>query len=324
MRRNTILQNENLTDLRDIFLDEVISIAREDKDFIFLTIDMGANFLSKLKEEFPERCLNIGISEQNAILMAAGLAACGKKVFVYGITSFTVLRSIEQIKIDICHMDYPIVIAGMGTGFTYGTDGPTHYAVDDISIIGSLPEIQIFCPNDRYSTRALTRKAYESGRPTYLRLEKGTRKDIYAPESTFDNNMTLLKSGEHLIVATGIMVERALEIAEELGKEGVSVGVLDIYKLKPLDWLSLDKYTENIKSIFTIEEHVLHGGLGGIISTYLCDKKLFIPRRQFGVPRKILLDCRNREKMLELCGLDKQTLVYKIREEILKINVLDR
>lgn len=313
------MPEQNLTDLRDVFFDEVQHIIKEDPNFVFLTIDMGANLLEDVRHEFPERCINVGISEQSAVSVAAGLALSGKRVFVYGITSFLVLRSLEQIKLDVCYMDAPVTIAGIGTGFTYGTDGPTHYAIDDIALIGALPGIEIYCPNDKTSVRALTRKAYQLRKPVYLRLEKGIRRDIYPADASFDNNMSLLKKGEHLIVATGVMVERALDIASELEKEGISVGVLDVYKLKPLDWQSLDRYTTNIKSIYTIEEHVLHGGLGGIISAYLCDKKMFIPRRQFGVPRKILLDCRNREKMLLLCGVDKKAIIDEIRAEVLKL-----
>ena len=127
-------------DTRDAFFFDLYNIARNDRQVVFLTADMGAYSLARFKKDLPKQYINVGVAEQNMVSVAAGLSLSGKKVFIYSITPFTTFRCFEQIKIDLSGMNLPVVIVGMGTGFTYSGDGPTHHAIHDLAVMRVLPD----------------------------------------------------------------------------------------------------------------------------------------------------------------------------------------
>jgi len=162
-----------MKDIRDAFFDELYEIASKDKDVLFLTADMGAFGLEKFKRDLPNQFINMGVAEQNTVSVAAGLALGGKKVFIYSIASFISQRCYEQIKIDLCQMKLPVTIIGSGPGLTYGSDGPTHHAVNDVVIMSVLPDMTIITAQSPEEAEKAVRMAYESETPVYIRLAKG-------------------------------------------------------------------------------------------------------------------------------------------------------
>lgn len=296
-------------DMRDAFFNELYDLMLYDRNVILLTIDMGAMSLDKIEHDFPLQFINMGIAEQNAISVAAGLAITGKKVFVYGITSFTVLRCLEQIKIDICYMDLPVHIVGIGTGFTYGTDGPTHYAIEDIAIMNTLPNIEIYSPCDAHSTAMLTGLTYLSKKPTYIRIEKGKSEVYHKNTTNFYKCYETLKDGNNVIITTGKMIDTAFKLSEKLSNSvNDTFGVMDIYKLKPINDLELYSVLKNKKCIIVIEEHLKHCGLGSIILNFILNNDLDIPIKIFGVENKDFYEFKNRESILKNCCLDVDSI----------------
>jgi len=148
-------------DIRDAFFDEIYKCAAKDKNVIFIAADMDAFSLRKYKKDLPDQYINIGVAEQNMIAVAAGLALCGKKVFLYAIIPFITFRCLEHIKVNICSMNLPVAIIGVGSGLSFGFDGPTHHAVQDIAVMRVLPEIEILNPSDSASSALCARRAYE-------------------------------------------------------------------------------------------------------------------------------------------------------------------
>src|SRR3989344_2949968 len=179
-------------DIRDAFFDELYRLAKKDSRVMLISDDLDAWGLRKFKEDFPERFINIGVAEQNMIDVAAGLAACGKKVFVYGICSYVTARCLEQIKFSVCSMNLPVVIIGVGAGFSFSFDGPSHHGIHDVGIMRMLPEMTIYNPIDAHSAGMSARMAYAQKSPAYIRLDKGSFLDLHYTRDDLQKGFKIL------------------------------------------------------------------------------------------------------------------------------------
>jgi transketolase len=270
-------------DIRDAFFDELYEIAREDDSVIFMTADMGAFSLERFRRDFPDRFINVGIAEQNMVSVAAGMALEGKKVFIYAIIPFVTLRCLEQIKVDLCVMNLPVVIVGAGAGFTYSNDGPTHHALEDVSVMRALPGMTIYNPSDQISAKYSARNALLASGPVYVRLDKGIFPLLHDESDDLSAGVTLLKGGEDLlIIASGCMTYSAMQIANSLESDGINAGVADVFRLKPID-PCLSELIKRFKAIVTIEEHILSGGFGSSVLELMADAGILSPVKRFGI-----------------------------------------
>lgn len=311
-------QNEiSNIDLRDAFFDEVYLLAKNDPDLIFLTVDMGAFSLERFKKDIPEQFINVGVSEQNIINIASGLALDGKKVFVYGIIPFITFRCFEQIKVNLSALNLPVTIVGIGAGVTYGSDGPTHHATQDIAAMRALPGLTILNPSDSIMTSALAKKAYNSKGPQYIRVERGKAPLLYDAEADFSTGIGTIKNGSDLtIVSTGMMVHRAVEAAQQLGKKSINAGVIDLFRLKPVNKKMLLEILSRSKKIVTLEENSIIGGLGSIVCETLSDNQLDVPLKRLALDDNHCYDYGDREWILKQNGLDVESIVSTILDWI--------
>ncbi len=312
-----------ILDIRDAFFDELHAIAAEDSSVLFLTADMGAFSLEKFKADFPRQFINIGPAEQNLASIAAGLALSGKKVFIYGIASFVSQRCYEQIKIDICAMNLPVVIIGSGPGFAYTSDGITHHATQDISIMRALPKIVIFNPSDHCTASAAAKISYKSNQPFYIRLDKGKFPVLYHKNSDFSQGLALLKKGcDIIIISTGAMVFQAIEIAKDLEKRSISAGVIDLYRVKPLNEELLLAFIKTTSCVVSLEEHFITGGIGSLVSELITDRRISLAFKRIAVPDdKCLVGYGCRDWMHSCYGLDITTvtkIILNWRKELRK------
>ena len=293
----------NKTDIRDAFFDEIYEIGKADRNMLFLTDDMDAFGLRKFVRDFPAQFINIGVAEQNQVNVATGLTLCGKKVFIFGICSFMTMRCFEQIKFNICGMNLPVVVVGVGAGFSFDSDGPALHGTQDIAIMRSLPEMTIYNPPDAMSASAVARLAYEKDGPSYIRLDKGVYPVIYENKHELQNGFKVVRSVQAVnIISTGYMTSVAIRLVEELEKQGVNVGLLDLMRLKPVDPLFY-KTIENTESLITIEENSLIGGLGSIVGELLIDNDSDIKLKRIG-------------------SQDRQFIVYGTRDWLQYLNEL--
>lgn len=302
------------TDIRDAFFDEVYNIAKLDQQVIFLTDDMGAYSLVRFKKDFSNRYINVGIAEQNLISIAAGFALGGKKVFIYGIIPFLTLRCYEQIKVDLCCMNLPVTIVGVGTGLTYGSDGPTHHATSDIAVMRALPGMTILNSSDAICTKAFATIAYKTPSPTYVRLERGKLPRIYDEKTnSFQEGLAEIKEGHDLtIISTGVMVHQALKVSQILAKHSMSAGVVDLYRIKPLNEEMLLKIIDKSKHIITLEENIITGGIGSIVSEVLTDNNRDVPLNRIALPDENCFKVGDRESLYMLYKLDADNVVKTI------------
>lgn len=301
------------SDPRDATFEEIYKLALKDKNVVMLTADTGAR---KFKDfaKLPGQFFNLGICEQNIMSVAAGLTAAGKKVYVFGIGTFVTARCFEQIKVDICCMNCPVTIIGMGTGYGYASDGPTHHIIDDVALMRALPNMTIWSPSDCFSLAMSIQHSYRDGTPAYLRFDKQLFTPVYDVPFAFDLDMSVLREGKDVVfVTTSIMTSRALEIANKL-ESYFDVGLIDICRLKPLNHKLLASLLEGAKHIVTLEEHTIYGGLGSIVREVLCDYQIHVPVKVFGIPDVFRSDVGSREYLCSLDGIDNETIIENVLE----------
>lgn len=299
-------------EMRDAFIAALFLHAKKDRDIVFLTNDYGAPSLDQFREELPEQFVNMGIAEQNIISVAAGMALGGKRVYVYSIASFITLRCLEQIKIDLCCMDLPVTIIGVGGAYGYSADGPTHHATEDIALMRAIAGMQIYCPADANSSERLVDLSLHSSHPMYVRLDKGKYPLLYDRDGDLSAGFSRLREGDDVcIVATGTMVHRAKEAAEELEKHDIRAGVVDTYRVKPFPQ-GLQLLLSKQKRIVSIEEHTLCGGLGSSIAETIGDNDMCIPLKRFGISDDQLYAYGLRDALHQERGIDRIGVVESI------------
>lgn len=303
-----------MKDIRDAFFDEIYNIAAQDKNVIFLTADTDAFSLKRYKKDFPSQFINVGVAEQNMVAVATGLALCGKKVFIYAIIPFITMRCYEHIKATICSMNLPVTIVGAGAGLSFGYDGPTHHAIQDIAVMRTLPEMTILNPCDDISAAACARIAYESKSPVYVRIDKGILPRLYDETDDFANGMKVIRKTTNMnIIGTGFMSHKAVEVADKLKeKYSIDIGVIDLYRIKPLDDISLLALIGQSLYIVTIEENSIVGGIGTIISELSTDNWQDWTLRRVALEDKQHFDYGSREWLHKLYKIDSDSIVEQI------------
>ena len=269
---------------RDALFGRLYEIARDDSDVVIVAADMSAPALDRFRVEMPQQFVNVGIAEQNAILVGSGLALEGKKVFTYAISPFITLRCIEIIRVSCLIQDAPITVVGMSTGLGYSTDGPTHHLLEDIAVMRAFPGIRTISLTDSAMAGAYADiSVRNTSGVLYLRVDKDIYPDVYSPASDFSRGLSRLREGSMgTIVATGPMVHQALEVADNLREEGIDVGVVDLFEI-PIHTSEFLDAVAGTPAIVTVEEHFLPGGLGSAVVETLSDADMKMPVRRVGL-----------------------------------------
>ncbi len=294
-------------DIRDALFDEIYRLGKKDPRVVLITDDLDAWGLRRFKQDFPERFINIGVAEQNMIDVAAGLAACGKRVFVYGICSYVTARCLEQIKFSVCSMNLPVVIIGVGAGFSFSFDGPSHHGTHDIGIMRMLPEMTIYNPIDERSTAYSARSAYTNKTPAYIRLDKGVFPDLYrAGDDLSDGYKIIAPIRGTTVISTGYMTQQIMKIG--------GIGVVDLFRIKPISKKFVADVLKKSKRIITVEENMVTGGIGSAISELLADHNLAISLKRLAVRDHQFDRFGSREWLQSLNGLDLKSVTKAIKK----------
>lgn len=253
--------------MRTAFVEALCLEAAANRDLWLLTGDLGYSVLEGFARQFPERFMNVGVAEQNMISVAAGLAMTGKTVVTYSIVNFTTLRCLEQIRGDVCYHQANVKIAGVGGGFAYGSLGPTHHGIEDLSAICALPGIDVLVPADPHEARVLTREALRRPGPAYLRLGKAGESNIHAAEPPYVRGaMIRVRPGaDALIIATGALVKEALAAAALWAATGREAAVWSCPWLRPFDAAAVAAAAAQFPTILVAEEGVATGGLAAAV-----------------------------------------------------------
>jgi transketolase len=257
-------------DNRTAFAEELVELARADQRIVAVCNDsVGSSNLVAFRHEFPDRLVNVGIAEQNMVGVGAGLAAAGLVPFVCAAAPFLTGRALEQIKADVAYSQHPVVLCGMSPGMAYGQLGPTHHSVEDLSWLRPLPGLDIVVPADRWQTRLAVRQAAADPRPTFLRVGRYEVPDVTGDDDVLERGRFLQqRPGDDVtVIATGTMVSRALDAAEQLAAAGISARVLNATYIAPLDVAAITAAARETRAIVTAEEANVAGGLGAAVAS---------------------------------------------------------
>ncbi|MDY4925797.1 MAG: transketolase C-terminal domain-containing protein [Prevotella sp.] len=274
---------------RKSFTDELLALAKQDKDIIAVTSDArGSVTLGDFANELPGQFVECGIAEQDAVGISAGLAHSGKKVFACGPACFYVARSLEQVKVDMAYSQNPVTILGVSGGIAYGALGATHHSLHDIAVLRTFPGMTIFIPADGQQTKMLVRQLVDYKLPAYVRVGRAAVPEVY-PETKTDfeiGKAIQLHDGDDLtIIACGEPVWHALEAAKRLENDGIQARVIDMsLAIKPCDREAVINAARETGRIITVEEHSRYGGLGGMVAEIVAEEMPGTEMTILGIP----------------------------------------
>lgn len=264
---------------RQVICDTLLAAAKEDQNIIVACSDSrGSGSMTAFFEQFPAQSVEVGIAEQDLVSISAGLASCGKKVFSVSPACFLSTRSYEQAKVDVAYAETNVTLVGISGGISYGALGMTHHSLQDIAAMAALPGMRVYLPSDRFQTKAIVEGLLQDEKPAYIRVSRSASEDLYSEDTVFSGGAKVLREGKDvLFVACGELVAPCLHAAELLGKEGVSAGVVDAYRVKPLNEELILKAAEGVRLVAAAEEHSPYGGLFSMTAQLFsskCPKKV--------------------------------------------------
>ena len=303
--------------MRKSCLNTIYNLAKKNKKILFIGSDLGPGVLSDFKKNFPNRFFMEGVSEQSIIGMSAGLAMEGFKPYVNTISTFLTRRCFEQIVIDLCLHKLPVRLIGNGGGLVYAPLGPTHQAIEDLSLLRTLPNMSIIAPCDANEMKKLIKDTINLKGPLYVRIAKGGDKIITKNNEKikFGKGRLLLKPKDYLIISTGVMAQIALSAAQKINqKRKNSCGVIHLHTVKPIDDKILKKWLPKVKKVVTIEENVLSGGFGSAILEIT--NKLF-PKyshkiKRIGLKDKFIDKYGTQDQLLKANNLTEKNIINNI------------
>jgi transketolase len=272
--------------MRNTVIDCLIEQARIDERIFLVNPDVGFSVLEKFRDEFPDRYLNVGIAEQNAIGVAAGLALSGKIPYVYSMIPFVTMRCFEQVRLEVAYMRTNVRLIGLGAGLTYGPQGATHHAIEDIAIMRALPNMTVCCPGDPIEARELLKQSFCYDGPIYFRLGKNNEPVIHSQGTKIEIGKAIeVTSGDDLaLITTSNMLEQGKQWVDEWAKEGKSATLLSMPTIKPFDEQAVRGIIERGMPIITLEEHNIHGGLGSAVAEVIAESGKGVRFRRIAIP----------------------------------------
>jgi transketolase len=303
--------------MRDVFLENLYNEMKTNSKIFLVTADLGAPIIDKIKVDYKDRFLNVGIAEQNLINVSVGLALEGYIVYAYGITPFVTMRCFEQIRINISVLSHikplNINLIGVSTGVGYAMSGPTHHTLEDLSIINSLPNIEIFSPSDNMLVKEYVKNTISNNYPKYLRFDTTKNIPIEDKICYFENGFRSLKksiSSKVLIISTNFMIQKLINIVKDYDVE-----LIDLYLTNKFNKELLIDIIENFNTIITVEEGFIGiGGLDSVINS-LC-KNMDINIINMGFEKKYTFEIGSREFVHQKNGLGKDDIIDVIQKAL--------
>jgi transketolase len=271
----------------DEFAATLEELAKTNSNIVAVTSDSrGSGKLAPFGKNLPKQIVEVGIAEQNLVGIAAGLAACGKKAFGVSPSCFLTARSLEQIKNDICYSDVPAVLVGISAGVSYGALGTTHHSLHDLAALRAIHNISIVVPADNFETREAVHFAATTKKPVFIRFGKAAMFNLHNPKAKFEVGKGIeLRGGNDIaFIATGETVIHALLAAAQLAERGLNCRVISMHTVKPLDTETILKAGRECRAVVTVEEHMVHGGLGEACASTLLQAGIFKPFHIVGIP----------------------------------------
>ena len=313
---------------RDTFINRLFEKAQGDKSIILISVDMGAPSLDRWRSDLPDQFIAAGISEQNAVNLAAGLSAAGKKVYIYFMAAW-VARCFEQVRYSCAMGNNPITILGNGVALGYSPAGPAHSPTEDMCYMRSIYGIEIYSPSNNLMVEGLVDLTVESPKLRYIRLERNQAQVMSSaygndsPRSNFvDLGLCIVKPGladprhsntpKVCIMSSGYMLGRVCDAWEKLIAAGYQVSVYDVWKIKPINTKALALSVKEYDYLVTVEEQMIDGAFGSSILESLSDSGIKKSVLRLGLPERYIFENGNRDHLIDTNGLSVNDIYNKI------------
>lgn len=299
----------------------LMGMMEKDKSIIVVTADMGFGTFEELRDKFPDRFINAGVSEANAAGISAGLAMNGYTVFFYAQAAFVTLRCFEQVRLDIASNNLNVKLVGTSSGLTLSQYGVSHFALEDVAAMRSLPNMTVMCPGDLYEAEQVTRLACSFKGPAYIRIGRtnsGRDEIIHLkkPKVRIGEPVFIMRGTRATIISTGSMLFLAREVVGKLKDKGIDTALVSLPTVKPLNARNILNLFKNKNRVYVLEEHSKIGGLGSAISELVTD--LGLPYRvvRLGTEDRFLHVTGSREYLLGLYGLTADKIVARVARDL--------
>lgn len=299
--------------MKQAFIDSLTKIMEKDDKVIVVTADMGFSVFEDIKKRFPKRFFNTGITEQASISFVAGLALAGYKVYFYAQAPFISMRCLEQVRLDIAYNKLDVKLIGSNSGFSLNQYGVSHFGLEDIAIMMTLPRLTIFNPADSMEMTKSMEESYKIKGSVYIRMTKTGNQTIHKKTIDVNNPILVSKGSDGSLFVTGGLLGRAIEIIKLLKKHRLNLSLYSCPLIKPRNkkFISIiSKYS----NIFTLEEHTIIGGFGSIIANLIVDNNIKTRLTKFALPDEYLHTAGTIDYLLDKSGLSIDLIVSNIKK----------
>ena len=303
--------------MRNDFVAELESLAEADPRIMLLTGDLGFMVLESFQSRFPDRFVNCGAAEQNMVGVATGLAEAGMIPFVYSIATFASLRPYEFIRNGAALHGLPVRIVGIGGGFEYGHNGPTHFALEDYAVMRAQPAITTIAPADAAQTRAALRAGFDLPGPVYFRIGKGDD-PLPGLEGRFEvGRANVLREGKDAVIVTiGAIAQEAVAAAEVLAERGIEVTVCLVSSFNPSPVADLVDFLGKHQTALAVEAHYSVGGLGSLVAEVIADNGLDCTLTRIGIEQMPVGEAGSQSYLEDLHGLSRARIAERLVEAL--------
>lgn len=301
--------------MQSAYIGKIMELAQKDKRVIHILADSGTGYDEMFRRNFPGQIYNFGISEENMVAAAAGMAAEGKIPFVYTAGAFLAYRSLEFIRDDICFQNLNVKVVGMGSGLAWSSLGPTHHTTEDVAMLRAIPNLMILSPATPRQVAACTEAAYCHQGPVYIRIGMNHEKEFYPADYQMEvgKNEVLRGNGSVTIFVTGSILEEADGAAGRLEEEGIRVNLVNVVSVKPFDRSSVLEMAARSRMLFTVEEHNVYGGIGSIVAEILAEEGVGVRLHRIGLQDQFALGYGTHKSVRVENGLDAEGIYNEIK-----------
>jgi len=301
--------------MKQAFIETLTKLMEKDSKVIVVTADMGFSVFEDIQKRFPKRFFNTGITEQASTSFVAGLALSGYKVYFYAQAPFITMRCFEQVRLDIAYNHLDVKLIGSNAGFSLNQYGVSHFGLEDIALMMTLPQVTIYNPADSAEMNAAIEKSYKITGPVYVRMTKTGNNTIHKKKIDVNDSILINKGSDGLFLVSGGLLSRAIEIVDHLKKENINLTLYSCPLIKPIPQgllLIMKKYS----NIFTMEEHSIIGGFGNIIVNLIVDNNLSSKLTKFALPDKYLHVAGTMDYLLDKSGLSTKEIIKTIKQKL--------
>ncbi|MDE7018227.1 MAG: transketolase [Lachnospiraceae bacterium] len=304
--------------MQSAYIGKLMEIAQRDANVFHILADSGTGYDEMFRRNFPGQIYNFGISEENMVAAAAGMATVGKIPFVFTAGAFLAYRSLEFIRDDICFQDLNVKIIGMGSGLSWSSLGPTHHTTEDVAVLRAIPNLMILSPATPLQAAMSVEAAYAHKGPVYIRIGMNHEKEFYDEKYQMQvgKNDILRDGGDVTLFVTGSILEEADAAAEALLQEGIRVNVVNVHTVKPFDTENVLEMAKQSKMFFSIEEHNINGGLGSLIAETLTDHGIGMKLHRIGLQDVFAAGYGTHKSVRTANGLDAESICNRVREAV--------